>query len=128
MYSAFTPASTSFIIEAKHKEGAYYRNRFYATDGRLTAAANNSGWDYGYFSSDSANSSLATVYWNGLREPSSNAGTDYLTRWDVTDGSNYSWSNYNYNSGSLIYTQSQTVNTIRYLTFKLMSRPVHLHQ
>ena len=49
-----------------------------------------------------------------------NAGTDYLTRWDITEGANYSWSTYNYNSGSLLATNSQTVTaSIRYLTFKV---------
>ena len=124
MYSAFTPASTSFIIEAKHKEGSYYRNRFYATTAALvsnTITDNNPiGGDYGYFSNGGANNSVGNLYWKGLQTAVLNAGTDYLTRWDITEGANYSWSTYNYNSGSLLATNSQTVTaSIRYLTFKV---------
>ena len=124
MYSAFTPTSTSFIIEAKHKEGSYYRNRFYATTAALvsnTTTDNNPiGGDYGYFSNGGANNPVGTVYWKGWQAAVVNAGTDYLTRWDITEGANYSWSTYNYNSGSLLATNSQTVTaSIRYLTFKV---------
>jgi hypothetical protein len=45
--SGFTPGAGSFILEAKHNEPGYNRNRFYA--GTAIFASNPFGFDNGYF-------------------------------------------------------------------------------
>lgn len=110
--SAFTPASSSFYLEVKHNEGAYFRNRFYATTGSLSWSP--TGFDYGYFVNGSAQ-----IYWNGTWTGSTvTANTDYLSRWQITDGSTYNWSNYTYsNMTQFDVTRTTTVSSnIRYIT------------
>src|SRR6185437_7602751 len=111
MSSAFSPTSPSFIVEIKNKETAYYRNRFYATSNTVTASlANNDNspgtGDYGYFGAG-GNSSTARCYPSTVYNLTAN--TDYLTRWDITDGSNYQWSNYYYLGVQINPTNTYTV-------------------
>ncbi len=111
MASAFTPASTSFYVEAKHNEGAYSRNRFYATT--ILSGWSPTGFDFGYFTNGTAQ-----IYWNGIWSGATvTANTDYLTRWQITDGSTYNWSNYVYSSMSQVdVTRTTTVaSNIRYI-------------
>lgn len=113
--SAFTPSSTSFYIEVKHKEGSYFRNRFYAAATSLGSSP--TGFDYGYF----VNGGQAQIYWNGIWTGAAvTANTDYLTRWQITDGSTYNWSNYTYPAMTQVDTRSTTLGTnIRYLSVKV---------
>ena len=127
MYSAFTPApvSNSFIVETKHYEGAYFRNRFYVTYAADTAnsvittntSGSPTGFDYGYFpAAGSGTYQSASVYWNGFQSASLNANTDYLTTWEITDGSSYNWNTYTYPAMASVYSNTTTVTpTLRYL-------------
>ena len=104
--NAFTTSSASFIVETKHQEGAYNRNRFYATTG--TFGGSPTGFDYGYFTS-SGTSANAQVFWNAFPGATSvTAGTNYLTQWQITDGSTYNWFTYNYASGVAVTNGSRT--------------------
>ena len=109
--SAFTPASTSFFLESKHKEGGYNRNRFYAAT--TLGGSTPTGFDYGYFLNTSP-----VVFWSGWTAVAVTAGTDYLTRWLLTDGSTYNFYTLNYGTGALLDTRTTTVaSNIRYITF-----------
>jgi hypothetical protein len=116
--SAFAPASASFLLETKHREGSYNRNRFYATTALFGGSP--TGFDYGYFSDASGSQTNAKIFWNGY--PSSNSmssNTNYLTQWRITDGSTYHWYTYNYGTGATITNGSRTTtvaSTIRYIT------------
>jgi len=115
MSSAFPTTSASFIVEIKNKETGFYRNRFYATNNSVTVSLgqndNSPGTgDYGYFSGGS-NSSTAYCYPNTT--PNLNVNTDYLTRWDITDGSTYNWSTYYYLGSRLDYAPYTVTSSIR---------------
>lgn len=123
--SAFTTGSTSFIIEAKHKEGAYNRNRFYATTSLF--GSNPAGFDNGYFNQNGGAQTTAQIFW-GLASPqfqsgtTVNAGTDYLSQWKITDGAgpnNYTWSTYTFPALSLVKSNTTTFNSsaVRFITF-----------
>ena len=89
--SAFAPASTSFFLETKHYEGAYNRNRFYATT--VLNGGSPTGFDYGYFTSVTGAQTASKIFYNGFTAATPLAkNTDYLTRWLITDGSTYNWS------------------------------------
>jgi Domain of unknown function (DUF2341)/SprB repeat len=122
IYSSFTPQSPSFIIEAKHNDPGINRNRYYALDASNPSGNGGSdaviGVDYGFF----LNNSLTQVFWGNNTNIAVSANTDYLTRWDITDGTNtpYKWSNYLYSSGAQV--SSNTINltkTIRYVCFRV---------
>src|ERR1019366_9030163 len=105
--SAFTPASTSFILETKHQEAAYSRNRFYAANSSFPA--NPLGFDNGYFySTQGVAATTAQVYWNGNFGATVNRNTDYLTQWKITNGSTYIWNTYTYSTNTLIQTYNTT--------------------
>ena len=114
--SAFTPGSpASFIIEAKHNEGAYHRNWFLAASNPVIDSPI---WDYGYFNSSYSAENTAQDFWNGYGSGVFLKDTAYLTRWDITNAAAYTWSNYNYNSGVQINSQTtSTTKIIRYLIF-----------
>ncbi|MEO7209815.1 MAG: DUF2341 domain-containing protein, partial [Chitinophagaceae bacterium] len=92
--SAITPASTSFSLEVKHRETAYNRNRFYAATAQN--ARSPLAFDYGYFYNGAGAMSTAVVFYSGFSANKLNSNTDYLTRWQITDGSTYNWSTLNY--------------------------------
>ncbi len=118
--SAFTPASTSFVLEAKNQEPRYYRNRFYAGTGYFSG--NPFGFDNGYFNSGAAGSyTTAQIFWNGTYQTGNlTAGTNYLTQWQITDGtgSTYNWNTYTYSTGALVRSNSNanTASPVRYIT------------
>ena len=47
------------------------------------------GFDNGYFNSNAGAQTTAQVFWNGVFQTATTvtAGTDYLSQWQVTDGS-----------------------------------------
>jgi hypothetical protein len=113
--SPFTPASTSFLIETKHYEPAYNRNRFYAS--ATLFGTNPLGFDNGYFYNGSGASSTAQCFWNGTWNTTVNANTVYLTRWLITDGSTYNWYTLTYSNNTIIDTRTTTYGSnIRYIT------------
>ncbi|MBA3830262.1 MAG: DUF2341 domain-containing protein, partial [Taibaiella sp.] len=120
--SAFAPASTSFFLETKHQEAKYFRNRFYA------ATALNGGNplgptipDYGYFVNNIAGAyNNANIYYNGFAAAAVTKNTDYLTRWQLTDGGAYNWSTLNYATGAVIDTRAASLATnVRAITIQV---------
>ncbi|MEO7047664.1 MAG: DUF2341 domain-containing protein, partial [Ferruginibacter sp.] len=112
----FNTASPTFFLETKHKEGAYYRNRFYAT----TSLNGNSpvGFDYGLFNNGFG--ATAQIFWNGFQANTVTANTDYLTQWQITDGSTYIWNNFNYATGALVDNRSTTYGpNIRFINYMI---------
>ncbi len=108
--SAFPTASPSFALDVKHKETNYFRNRFYATDKAVNLNVNQNsptGWgDYGYFGINRGTSVAGYCF------PATNAvfaNTNYITSWNITDGSTYKWSTFDFESGNIIYFKSQNV-------------------
>jgi len=103
--SAYTPSSTSYLLETKHRETAYNRNRFYAA----TTSAGGFSPDYGYFSSLSTAQSSAQIFFStfpGSTTVTSN--TNYLSQWQITDGSTYNWFTYNYTTGAVVTNGNRT--------------------
>jgi hypothetical protein len=104
--SAFTPSLNSFFLETKHRDVGYNRNRFYATTS--TGAGCPAGLlttnDYGYFTSIAISQTTSKIYWNGTFTSSTllSNNTDYLTSWQITDGSTYNWYTYNYATGAAL--------------------------
>jgi hypothetical protein len=114
--SQFTPSSTSFLLETKHQEGAYNRNRFYAS--ATLNGANPLGFDNGLFYNGTGAKNTAQVFWNGTWNATVNANTNYLSQWRITDGSTYNWYLYNYSTNALLDTRTATTaTTIRYITY-----------
>ena len=121
--NAFTTSSTSFVLETKHREGAYNRNRFYAATGVF--GGNPFGFDNGYFNSNAGAQTTAQVFWNGVFQTATTvtAGTDYLSQWQVTDGSGnpYTWNTYTYPAMTLVKsnTVGNTATPIRFISFSV---------
>jgi hypothetical protein len=119
--SAFTPSSTSFFIETKHREVGYNRNRFYAST--TSAGADPLAFDYGYFSSGAASSTTSEIFYNGFTASTLLANnTDYLTRWQITDGSTYNWFTYNYATGQPLDATTRNAtfaSNIRFISFSV---------
>lgn len=117
--SEYTPAGTSYLLEAKHQEGAYNRNRFYASNSLFGGSP--TGFDYGYFSENTTAQSSAKIFWNGYPTSTSmTSNTNYLTQWRITDGSTYNWYTYLYSSGAAVTNGSRTTTVagnMRYITF-----------
>ena len=118
--AAFTPASSSFFIETKHREVGYNRNRAYAAT--TSMGADPLPFDYGYFSSSAGSQTTSKIFWNGAFTTSTllSNNTDYLTRWQITDGSTYNWFTYNYATGAALDATSRNstfASNIRYITF-----------
>lgn len=115
----FNPNATKFIIEVKHRETKYYRNRFYASNKVATSSQNLADTiktDYGLWGNDGGSDTGKVHPGNQIIT----AGTDYLMKWQCKDGSNtFSWSNLNYKTLNPIssYTTNQLVSNIRYLHF-----------
>jgi hypothetical protein len=123
--SAFTPSSTSFQVEVKHREVGYNRNRFYTTTGSLGGSPIALG-DYGYFSTAGTAQTTSKIFWNGTFLPATGTllsnNTDYLTRWQITDGSTYNWFTFNYATGaSLDATARNTTfgSNIRFISISV---------
>ncbi|MCX6223244.1 MAG: DUF2341 domain-containing protein, partial [Bacteroidia bacterium] len=119
--SAFAPASSSFLLETKHREVGYNRNRFYATTSAGAGCpAGLTPTDYGYFSTSATAQASAQVYWGSYPGSTSlSNNTDYLTRWQITDGSTYNWYTLNYASGAAVSNGSRTTtygSNIRYIS------------
>jgi len=119
----FTPATSSFFLETKHKEVGYNRNRFYATTstGNGCPAGLLATNDYGYFSSSAGTQTSSKIYWNGSFTSSTllSNNTDYLTRWQITDGSTYNWYSYNYATGAALDATARNTtyaSNIRYIS------------
>jgi hypothetical protein len=118
------PSSTSFIVETKHREVGYNRNRFYATVS--PGGGSPTPFDYGYFSTAGTSQNASKIFWNGFL-PSGNGtllsnNTDYLTRWNITDGSTYNWFTFNYNTGVALDATARNTTvtaTIRYITIQV---------
>jgi hypothetical protein len=117
MATAFSPASTSYFIEVKHREGAYNRNRIYASATSLGYSP--LGFDYGYFRNTTTAGTPGQIFWNGAYQvPTVNSNTDYLTSFRITDNSTYNWATYNYPALTTVDSRSTTYNSlIRYITF-----------
>lgn len=121
--NAFTTSSSSFILETKHKEGAYNRNRFYATTSVF--AGNPFGFDNGYFSSAAGAQATAQIFWNGVFQAGTTvtAGVDYLSQWQITDGTGntYNWNTYTYPAMTLIKSNSNpnTAAPIRFISISV---------
>jgi hypothetical protein len=116
--SGFTPGAGSFILEAKHNEPGYNRNRFYA--GTALFASNPFGFDNGYFTNGGTGS--AQIFWNGTFQLSTlTANTDYLSQWQITDGNGnpYTWNTYTYPAMGLLQsnTNANTATNVRFVTF-----------
>ncbi len=114
--------SGSFLIETKHREGAYNRNRFYATTSVF--GGNPFGFDNGYFNQNAGAQATAQVFWNGVFQAGNiNANTDYLTQWQVTDGAGntYKWNTYNYPALTLIRSNSvaNIATPVRYISLSV---------
>jgi len=89
--------SGSFVIETKHQESKYNRNRFYATT--ATGGGNPLGFDNGYFytgTNPNNPQNSAQVFWNGAFGAAVAVNTNYLTQWQITDGSTYNWKTFTY--------------------------------
>lgn len=126
--SIYTDYSTillpdSYIVELKHKETGYYRNRFYVSN---VYSSNNSAPapipDYGIWSDDNTASPYGAAQWSGTRYNSEQflSGVDYLMKWDITKGSKYNWSNYIYNTNDLIGLHTgNTTAPLKYLIFSI---------
>ena len=121
--AAFTPASTSFVLETKHKEGAYNRNRFYAATSVF--GGNPFGFDNGYFSTAAGASATAQIFWNGVFQAGTTvtAGVDYLSQWQITDGTGnaYNWNTYTYPAMALVKSNSNanTATPVRFISISV---------
>ncbi|MBK7172939.1 MAG: DUF2341 domain-containing protein [Bacteroidales bacterium] len=117
--SEYTPAGTSYLLEAKHQEGAYNRNRFYASNSLFGGSP--TGFDYGYFSETATAASTSKVFWNGYPTSTSmTSNTNYITQWRITDGSTYNWYTYLYSTGAAVTNGSRTTtvaSNMRFVTF-----------
>jgi len=75
------------------------------------------GFDYGYFASGGTATSPGVIFYNGFQTPQVTRNTDYLTRWQITNGSTYNWSTINYSSGAAVDSRTgTTATTIRFIT------------
>jgi hypothetical protein len=118
----FTPASSSFFLETKHKEVGYNRNRFYAV--ATSGAGTPTAFDYGYFSSATGSQTASKIFWNGTYTSTTllSNNTDYLTRWQIADGSTYNWYTYNYSTGAALDATARNTTiaaTIRYISISV---------
>ena len=115
----FTPSSTSFIVETKHQEAKYNRNRFYATN--ASGGGNPLGFDNGYFFNGTGSQNTAQVFWNGAFQATVNRNTDYLSQWLITDGSAYTWKTLNYPALTLVQTNTGTYTSsdIRFISISV---------
>ncbi|MFI5159266.1 MAG: DUF2341 domain-containing protein [Sphingobacteriales bacterium] len=120
----FTTSSASFILETKHKEGAYNRNRFYAATSIF--GSNPFGFDNGYFNQNGGAQTTAQVFWNGVFQtttPAITAGTDYLSQWQITDGAGntYNWNTYTYPAMALLKSNSNanTATPVRFISISV---------
>ena len=123
--SPFIPASGAFVLEAKHNEPNYNRNRFYAA---TTVFGNNPfGFDDGYFSTSGTASGTAEVFWNGVFQAPITANTDYLSQWQITDGASnpYTWSTFSYPAMELVQTNTNanTSTPVRFITISVTEVP-----
>ena len=116
---AFTPSSSSFLLETKHYEVGYNRNRFYAAT-TVNGGSPISVGDYGYFSTSGTAQTSAQVFWGSFPGSTSvSNNTNYLTQWRITDGSTYNWYTYNYSTGVAVTNGSRTTtcsSTIRFFS------------
>jgi hypothetical protein len=120
IFTSFTPPSTSFVIEAKHRETAYNRIRYYALDATNPSGNGGSnsviGLDYGFF----ITGTTPQIFWNAFTGIGVTANTDYLARWDITNGTNtpYTWSNFLFSTGAQVSTNTvnltKTINSISF--------------
>ena len=117
--TAFTPSSTSFVLETKHQEGAYNRNRFYAANSLF--GPNPLGFDNGYFNSGGTAATTAQVFWNGIFGATVNRNTDYLSQWQITDGSTYTWKTFTYPALAQLQSNTGTYSTpdIRFISISV---------
>ena len=120
--SAFTPSSTSFFLETKHREVGYARNRFYATTSTFGGSPVALG-DYGYFTNPETSQANSRIFWNGGFSGTLLANnTDYLTRWQITDGSTYNWFTFNYTTGAALDATARNTtfgSPIRFISFSV---------
>jgi large repetitive protein len=121
IYSAYTPSSSSYWLETKHKEGTYCRNRFYATT--VLSGGSPTGFDIGYFTSTMTNQATGNVFWNGFQASTLTAGVDYLTAWQLIDGSgasNYNFYTYNYSTGAQVDVRTASnIPNCRYISISV---------
>ena len=112
----FTTASASFFLETKHKEAGYNRNRYYASN--VSGGGSPFAFDYGYFSQPAGTQTTANVFYNGAFSGNLMANnTDYLTRWQITDGSTYNWSTLDFATGATIDARTATfASTVRFIS------------
>jgi hypothetical protein len=120
--TAFTPSSSSFFLETKHREVGYNRNRYYATTSSQGGSPIAVG-DYGYFSTSGSAQTSAQVFWGSYPGSTSvSNNTDYLTRWQITDGSTYNWYTLNYSTGAAVANGTRTTtfgSNVRFITISV---------
>ncbi|MEO7046937.1 MAG: DUF2341 domain-containing protein, partial [Ferruginibacter sp.] len=114
--------SGSFLIETKHQESKYNRNRFYATTS--TGGGNPLGFDNGYFytgANPNNPQNSAQVFWNGAFGAAVAVNTNYLTQWQITDGSTYNWKTFTYPAMALVQSNNTTYATpnIRFISIQV---------
>jgi len=119
--SPFT-ISGSFQLEAKHSEAKYNRNRFYAANSVF--AGNPFGFDNGYFytgSNSNIAQNTAQVFWNGAFQAGVTRNTNYLSQWQITDGSTYTWRTLTYPAMALVQTNTATYTNsdIRFISISV---------
>lgn len=110
----YTTSSTSYLLETKHRETAYYRIRYYAAATSLGSSPLSSPSDYGYFASGAGASLSGQVYYGSFPGNSLSSNTNYLTQFRITDGSTYNWYTYtytNYVSGGATITNGARTGT-----------------
>ncbi|MEO8416710.1 MAG: DUF2341 domain-containing protein [Ginsengibacter sp.] len=117
--AAFAPVSTSFVVETKHQEAKYNRNRFYATN--APGGGNPLGFDNGYFFSGTGAQNSAQVFWNGAFGATVTRNTDYLSQWQITDGSAYNWKTFTYPAMGVVQSNTATYTTpdIRFISISV---------
>jgi hypothetical protein len=117
--AAFVPASTSFVVETKHQEAKYNRNRFYATN--ASGGGNPLGFDNGYFFNGAGAQNTAQVFWNGAFGAAVSRNTDYMSQWQITDGSTYTWKTFTYPAMALVQSNSTTYSNsdIRFISIQV---------
>ena len=94
----------------------------YATTGTFGGSPVAVG-DYGYFSTLSTSQTSAQVFWGSFPGATSvNNNTDYLTQWQITDGSTYNWFTRLYSTGAAVTNGSRTTtygSNIRYISISV---------
>lgn len=123
----FSPPSSTFIMETKHKETSYHRVRYYATKSKGNnstegdTATTLTSFDYGYFAASSSSSGY--IFWSVKKNENLSAETFYITQWQIKDDDDpgsFKWSTFDYdNNYSLIGSYNTSISgTLRHITIR----------